>query len=280
MRKVLQNGTLFANERLSTCDIFPRPQKRTTQIKGVVFMPIFYIVSSIIVFATLATLIVAFILKRKILTVNKVNNVRRIVYIAIFSALMALLNFASIDTPVQKLTFTMCGACLVGIMFGGTDAFIICFFGDLITGLFMYGGWYNPFIGIASGLFGFIFGSVYSMKYVNRYLKVVIGYAISFVICTVLINTFALYFSVNISFSSKMSSEPFMAFLLSRSFLQLPVVGANLAISLLMLEISVKLKNMLYSRLVINFTHTEVETESSAVSSIDAQIKLGEDDIV
>ncbi len=240
-------------------------------------MPIFYIVTSFIIFATIATLIIAFILKRKVLTVNKVNNTRRIVYIAICSALMALLNLASIDTAVQKLTFTMCGACLVGIMFGGTDAFIICFFGDLITGLFMYGGWYNPFIGISSGLFGFIFGSVYSIKHINRYVKVVIGYAISFIICTVLINTFALYFGVNISFASKASSEPFMAFLFSRSLLQLPVLGVNLAISLAMLELSVKLKNMLYSRLVINFTQPEVSTETSAVSSIDAQLKVNED---
>jgi hypothetical protein len=75
-----------------------------------------------------------------------------------------------------------------------------------------------------------------------------------------LINTFALYFGVNLSFESKVSSEPFMAYLFTRLLLQLPVVAVNLAISLATMELAIKFKNMLYSRLVINFTQSEDPT--------------------
>lgn len=245
-------------------------------------MPIFTIITSLIVFATLATLIVAFILKRKVFTVNKVNNTRRIVYIAIFSALMAVLNVVGIDTGINKISFTLFGACLMGIMFGGTDAFIICFCGDFITGVFLYPSNYMPMLSISSGLFGFIFGSIFSIKSLNRYVKIVAGYIISFAVCTVFINTFALYYRVtfsiaNFSLSSVVRAEAFMPYLFSRVLLQLPVSVINLVISLALLEISVKLKNMLYSRLVINFTHAEVEEDTLTLSLDDEQLKVSED---
>ena len=71
-------------------------------------MPIFYILSLLIIFTTLISLIIAIIQKRKILTVNKVNNTRRIVYIAIFSAIMAILNFIEVPGMMNnKISFTV-----------------------------------------------------------------------------------------------------------------------------------------------------------------------------
>lgn len=122
------------------------------------------------------------------------SKTKRIVYVALMTAVCAVMNIFTI--PISNsvwITFTALPCFIAGYMFGCIDGFAVGFIGDLIGALIHPQGAYMPIIGLASGMWGFVPGVIFSYFKGNDNLKAIISYLICFLLCTVFLNTFGLW---------------------------------------------------------------------------------------
>lgn len=126
---------------------------------------------------------------------KKLLGTRLIVYLALFTAIAAVLNLITIF-PVKHfaITFTSIPCFFAGIFLGPFYGFFVGLFGDILGSLFSGQiGSYIPIIGFASGMFGFVPGIVQKFIRVDMKYKIMINYILCFIICTTCLNTVGLW---------------------------------------------------------------------------------------
>ena len=154
-------------------------------------------------------------------TFVKLSSGKKIAYLAVFAAVMVLVNAFSLDiTPSFKISFTAAAAFLTGAMFGPVGGFSVCFIGDLL-GCLVAGQVPNPLILLASGMLGFIPGVVMTHIKGNFYAKSILSFAFCLLVCTAGINTAAIYFY----YSSR--SVSYVSYMLARLPMQSVVMLVN-----------------------------------------------------
>ena len=156
---------------------------------------------------------------------------KKIAYLAVFSAVMVLVNAFSLDvSPSFKISFTAAAAFITGAMFGPVGGFSVCFVGDLI-GCLIAGQAPNPLIMLATGMLGLIPGCI--MTYIKGffYLKAILSFALCLLICTAGINTFAIYFY----YSSR--SVSYFSYMFSRLPMQRAVMAVNCAAGIVLAKV-------------------------------------------
>lgn len=155
---------------------------------------------------------------------------KKIAYLAIFTAVMVLVNALSIDVTTEfKLSFTATAAFYVGSIFGGVGGFAVCAIGDVI-GCFISGYPPNPLILIGTGCFGLIPGIIMTYFKCNFYVKTIISFMLCLLVCTAGFNTLGIYFY----YSSK--SVPFFTYMLARLPVQVPVMVINCILSMFLVK--------------------------------------------
>jgi ECF transporter S component (folate family) len=163
---------------------------------------------------------------------NRLSKTQKIVYAGVLASLSIVCNtFIEIPLGDFKLSLTITMGFIAGYMLGGELAFAVGFVSDLIGGIVMPQGVYNPFLALSSGLFGFIPGVFFTYFKGNDYLKTVISAILIFVLCSMFINTAGLYLSYWIG------KKTFFAYMLVRLPTQSVNAAANLALSIAMLPV-------------------------------------------
>lgn len=148
----------------------------------------------LILFFVIAVVISFGIVFRKNEKRNSLSKTQKIVYVGVLSALSVCCNtFLEIPLGDKKISLTITMGFISGYMLGGELAFVVGFIGDLIGGIIMPQGVYNPFLALSSGLFGFIPGVLFTYFKGNDYVKTVISSVLVFVVCSLFLNTFGLY---------------------------------------------------------------------------------------
>lgn len=156
---------------------------------------------------------------------------KKIAYLAVFSAVMVLVNAFSLDvTPAFKISFTAAAAFLTGTLFGPVGGLAVCLVGDLL-GCLVTGLVPNPLILLASGLLGLIPGLIMTHVKGNFYAKAVLSFALCLLVCTAGVNTLAIY----LYYSSR--SVSFFSYMLSRLPAQGTVMAVNCVLGILLAKI-------------------------------------------
>ena len=140
---------------------------------------------------------------------NALTQTQKLVYVAIFSALSFLANYFTIKvSDVLQLSLVATVGFLAGYLLGAGMGFTAAFIGDLICGIVMPFGAYNPIIGIGTGLWGLIPGAVFAFSGKRKYIKTVLSFAICFVLNSFLVNTFGLSVMYQMQFSHLLTLLP------------------------------------------------------------------------
>lgn len=161
----------------------------------------------------------------------KLSSGKKIAYLAVFSAVMVLVNAFSLDITVSfKISFTAAAAFLTGVMFGPVGGLTVCLVGDVL-GCLIAGQVPNPLILLASGMLGLIPGIVMTHIKGNFYLKAVLSFALCLLICTAGINTAAIYFY----YSSR--SVSYISYMLSRLPMQSIVMLVNCVVGIILAKV-------------------------------------------
>lgn len=156
---------------------------------------------------------------------------KKIAYLAVFSAVMVVVNAFSLDIPPSlKISFTACAAFLTGAMFGPLGGFTIGCIGDVL-GCLVIGQTPHPLIMIASGMLGLIPGIIITYCKGNFYVKSIVCFLLCFLVCTAGLNTFAIWF-----FFTKRSVS-FFAYMLTRFPMQSAVMAINCALGIVLAKI-------------------------------------------
>lgn len=164
----------------------------------------YYYVALVVFFA----FVVVFSLTKKTER-NKLSRTQRLVYVAVLSALSFIANYYTIKvSDLFQISFVSTVGFLAGYLLGAGWGFAASFIGDLICGIVMPFGAYNPIIGIGTGLWGFVPGVIFSHFKGNEYVKTVISFAICFVLNSFAVNTFGLSVMYTMSFESLMVLLP------------------------------------------------------------------------
>ena len=213
MRKVLQNGMSFANERVNPCGVFARP----------LLLYAFFMRGN---FIGLSKIFLGdfFMQKFKRLMLSDVmmdsSKTQRLAYVAIMTALCVVCNmFFEFKFADTQFSLTLCFSALTGLIIGPLYGFAACFLGDLVGFLYNSGGFmYMPWIGISMGMVAFISGLVmncFNFKFKFAvYVKLALVCLLTFALCTVAINTTAFWIMYNTR------KVPFFAYLFTRLFVQ------------------------------------------------------------
>lgn len=174
---------------------------------------------------------------------------KKITYIAVVAAFLAVSNLLEIKLGNTQFSFTVAASALAGVILGAVFGTVAAFLGDLVGFLFNSGGYaYMPWIGIALAVTAFLSGVIVggiNLKFKRALLvKITILSVLSFLICTVGINTTGLWLYY---FSSKTS---YFAYLISRLFLEGQIYNClvNYALLYLIIPIIAKLK-------IVNFNY-------------------------
>ena len=220
MRKVLQNGMSFANERN-----FPAVSLRvryyflqkfcnnciglSKNVLGDFFMSNLFLAIQpfdvVAIFKSIVTrwylylLLVAVIVGVMVFAIVKkpkkthgLTKTQQIAYISLLVALSVVTNIVQIPFPLVQLSFVAVVACVAGVLLGPVDGFTVAFLGDLIAGIIAPRGVYSPIIGIGTAMFGFVPGVVFGYLKKGLITKAIISFAITFVLTSVVLNTFGL----------------------------------------------------------------------------------------
>ncbi len=154
---------------------------------------------------------------------NSLTKTQKLVYVAVFAALSFLANYFTIKvSDALQLSLVATIGFLSGYLLGAGWGFTAAFVGDLICGIVMPFGAYNPIIGIGTGLWGLIPGIIFSFGVRHKYVKTVLSFALCFVCNSFAINTFGLSVMYSMSFNSLLALLP----------VKLLGVGVNMAICL------------------------------------------------
>ena len=123
---------------------------------------------------------------------NNLSKTQKLVYTAIFSALLVVVNIFQIPTPLAQFSFVATIACIAGILLGPISGFAVAFIGDLIAGIVAPLGPYSPIIGIATSLYGLVPGVVFAFFKGKDLPKIIISFAITFILSSIVLNTIGL----------------------------------------------------------------------------------------
>ena len=168
---------------------------------------------------------------------------KKIVFTAVLTAVLAVINaFATIRiSPTFKVSLLLCFSFFVGIVLGGWLGFVAGFVGDFLGWLLFVDGVYNPFIGVASGLFCFIPGFLNDLMVkfnILRNLKkarIAVCFSVSallcYVVCTLFLTCVGIWVMAglnpeNYGFLAKY--DTFWAYFAARAVSQLPNNVVNL----------------------------------------------------
>lgn len=180
----------------------------------------------------IAVVIVFGILFRKKQKRNALSKTQKIVYVGVLSALSVCCNtFLEIPLGDKKISLTITMGFISGYMLGGELAFAVGFVGDLIGGIIMPQGVYNPFFALSSGLFGFIPGVLFTYFKGNDYVKTVISSIVVFVVCSLFLNTFGLYLIYGLG------KKTFFAYMVARIPSQVINAVGNMIVCAIMVPI-------------------------------------------
>lgn len=171
--------------------------------------------------------ITVFFVLKKPKTRLALTPTQKTTYVSVLTALCVAANcFSYFPVSYISVSFTYTVCFLAGYLLGAKAGFIVGFTGDLIGGIIMPAGAYNPLIGIASGLSGLIPGLAFDYFGGNDYAKTCVSSAVNLVLCTSGLNTFALWLMYGLG------KKTFLAYLWVRFPWQVLVAGANLVLCL------------------------------------------------
>ena len=157
---------------------------------------------------------------------NNLTGTQKIAYIAVLTALAVIANSPICTIHISdmlQISLVASVGFIAGYLLGAIGGFAVSFIGDLICGIIMPFGAYNPIIGIGTGLWGFIPGIIFTCFKGNAYVKTVISFAICFVFNSFALNTLGLSLMYSISFDKLLVALP----------IKLVVVAINSVISCL-----------------------------------------------
>lgn len=164
-------------------------------------------------------------------TFVKLSSGKKIAYLAVFTAVMVLVNTFSIDvTTAFKISFSAAAAFLTGALFGPVGGFAVCIVGDVL-GCLIVGMVPNPLIALATGMLGLIPGVIMTYVKGNFYWKTLISFVLCLIICTAGINTLATY----LFYSSR--SVSYFAYMWSRLPIQSAVMAVNCVLAILLAKL-------------------------------------------
>lgn len=160
---------------------------------------------------------------------NNLTPTQKLVYVAVFSALNAVVNTFSYF-PVSYISISLVPTiCFVaGYLLGAKGGFLVGFIGDLIAGIIFPSGVYSPIIGIANGLLGFIPGILFEYFKFNKYLITVLSAILTLIVCTSGLNTLGLWLIFGLG------KKTFWAYLWVRLPWQLIVAFGNVVVCCLL----------------------------------------------
>ena len=229
MRKVLQNGMSFANERVFPAvslrvryyflrynfasilsvslnfvlgDFFMSNLFLTVFFNGVQFNKSFnfaYVFKSIVsrwyLYLSLALFVIVVIVAICIKKPSKRNNLtstQKLTYMSMLSALSVAVNVLQISTPFAQLSFVATICFVAGVLLGPVEGMAVAFIGDLIAAIIAPMGIYSPVIGLATGLFGLVPGVLFAYFKGKVWVKGIISFVTTFILSSVLLNTIGL----------------------------------------------------------------------------------------
>ena len=214
MRKVLQNGMSFANER-----VFPAVSLR---VRYYFLRYNFASILSVSLNFVLGDFFMQKKLKRLFLSdlMLDATETQRIAYVGIMSALCVVCNmFFEFKLADTQFSLTIFFSAMTGIIIGPFFGFVACFLGDLIGFLYNSGGFtYMPWIGLSMGFVAFISaiivnGFYFKSKY-GIYVKLALVSAFTFALCTIAINTTCFWLIYNTK------KVPYYTYCVTRLFVQ------------------------------------------------------------
>lgn len=211
MRKVLQNGMSFANEREFSLRCLCASAIIYTAFRG-------NRIGLAKIFGRFCMLKLKKLLFSEIML--NASKTQRLAYIAIITALLVVCNmFFEFKFADTQFSLTICFSALSGLIIGPLYGFVACFLGDLVGFLYNSGGFmYLPWIGLSMGMVALISGLVmnlisFKFKFAV-FVKLALVCVLTFLVCTVAINTTAFWIVYNTR------KVPFLAYLFTRLFVQ------------------------------------------------------------
>lgn len=157
---------------------------------------------------------------------------QKLTYVSVLTALCVVANcFSYFPVSYISVSFTYTVCFIAGYVLGAKAGFAVGFIGDLIGGIIMPAGAYNPLIGLASGLSGLIPGIAFDYFGGNDYVKTCVSSAVNLAACTSGLNTFALWLMYGLG------KKTFWAYLWVRLLWQVLVAAANLVLCLALVAI-------------------------------------------
>ncbi len=178
----------------------------------------YYYLALVVVIA----LLVVFALKTKKKR-NNLTKTQKIAYISVLTALAVIANspICTIHiSDVLQVSLVASVGLIAGYLLGAVGGFAVSFIGDLICGIVMPFGVYNPIIGIGTGLWGFVPGIIFTYFNGNDYIKTIISFAVCFILNSFAINTYGLSVMYSLSFDKLLVLLP----------IKLATVGINAVI--------------------------------------------------
>ncbi len=157
-------------------------------------------------------LVICFLFVKKQPERNRLSKTQRIVYTSILSSFCAIANM--FDIPVNaslQISLVATIGFISGYLLGGGLGFTVCFVGDLVGGIIMPKGPYNPIIAIGTGLWGLIPGIAFSYFKGKGIIKLIISFVLGFIIISLTINTvgYALMYPKYTTFALSFAMLPF-----------------------------------------------------------------------
>lgn len=137
----------------------------------------------------LLVIILLFFIKRKTKR-NKLTSTQRLVYISVLASICAIANM--FDIPISEflqLSIVSTIGLVSGYLLGAGPAFMVCFIGDLVGGIIVPKGPYNPIMGIGTGLWGLIPGLAFEYFKGNDYIKLILSFLVGFLVISLGVNT-------------------------------------------------------------------------------------------
>lgn len=186
----------------------------------------YYVIGAVVL--TLVILTVVF--KKFRGKLDSLSDTKRLVYIAVLSALATLSNVFDIKVSDDlQISLVATVGFISGYLLGAGGGFAVCFTGDLIGALINPHGVYNPVIAIGTGLWGFIPGVIFSILKNNKYVLTVISFFIGLIVISGGINTLGIWLMYGLG------KKTFFAYYATFPFKAIGVV-VNIVICVLLLS--------------------------------------------
>ena len=145
---------------------------------------------------------------------NNLTSTQKLVYVSVLASICAIANM--FDIPINEslqLSFVATVGLVSGYLLGAGPAFMVCFIGDLIGGIIIPKGPYNPIIGIGTGLWGLIPGLAFEYFKGKDVAKIIVSLLLGFLIVSLGVNTigYALMYPKYTTLALSFAMLPFKA---------------------------------------------------------------------